>query len=262
MSIQDSLDHLNQTYFDNLEDPVQRIYVDMELLQDFRLGALLGTCDVLPEIDYIQSCVPEYNRRFDMETAKYFPVLKKTDEWLDETMKKMPQTMTVLSPWTSIYNNFMIVLKCLYMKSKSQNLAVTPLTVVVNCSDIQYPMNAFEPFAQIVDTAYPGVTMKLANYLRYEAGVEFYKSFNMLFLYDHEKFFQAKDLADTLMNDETFKTRTIYTRPYINPKMGLDPSEYAKALTSTATTLNLFFDFFYMPCTVPERKQEDTTSPG
>ena len=68
----------------------------------------------------------------------------------------------------------------------------------------------------------------------------------MFFLYDHEKFF-GSNFINNMMNSPNYTTRTIYTTPYINKEMGLDPSEYLKGLTSTGATLNLFFDFYYMP---------------
>jgi hypothetical protein len=65
-------------------------------------------------------------------------------------------------------------------------------------------------------------------------------------MYDHEKFFNSS-FVPSMMNDPKYKSRVIYTTPYVNKNVGLDQSEYLKAITSTGATLNLFFDFFYMP---------------
>ena len=246
MAVRDALDSLNKTYFENLEEPVRKIYVDMEMLQDFRIGALLTFATVPEEIEYVQHCIPNYNNRFDLETAKYFPVLKKTDQELDERVKEKSRVVSIISPWTRIFHNFLVVLKFLYLRTSEKDKVVAPLTIIVNCADTDYPLDAFDRFANTIQTAYPGATVKLSRHQRYDAGIEVYKTFDMYFLYDHEAFFGVLELVKTLMNEETYKTRTIYTRPYINPKLELDPSEYAKGFASTSATLNLFFDFFYM----------------
>ena len=246
MSIQDSLDNLSKAYFTDISDDVSTIYVDMEILQDFRIGALLQTVTVPEEIEYIQSQIPEYNARIDLETASHFPVLKKTDEELLQIIQKNPLQTAAISPWTKIYNNFHIVLKYLYLNSKNKDVNVKPLTVLVNSGDMLYPLALFDKFAKAIKTTYPEAIVKVANYKRYEAEADLYLHTDMFFLYDHEKFFNSSFISG-MMNSPTYKTRTIYTTPYVNKKIGLDPSEYLKSLTSTGATLNLFFDFYYMP---------------
>ena len=246
MSEQDSLEKLKKEYFTNISEEVDRIYVDMELLQDLKIGALLQTATVPEEIEYIQSCIPTYNCRFDLETASHFPVLKTTDEKLLEIMKKNPKKTAMISPWTKIYSNFHIVLKYLYLKSTSTHNQATPLNIVVNCADISYPIQLFDMFAKQIEVSYPGATVKLAYFPRYKGTDDFYLDFDMFFLYDHETFFGSSFIT-RLINSPKYKTRVIYTTPYVNKKMGLDPSEYMKGLESTGSALNLFFDFYYMP---------------
>ena len=93
---------------------VNKIYIDMELLQDFKLGALLSTVTVKEEVEYIMSCLPVYNLKFNNRTAEYFPVLKKTDEELLSIVKNNSIKTALLSPWTKIYNNLNVILKYLY----------------------------------------------------------------------------------------------------------------------------------------------------
>ena len=246
MSIQDSLNTLSKSYFTDISDTISTIYVDMEILQDLRIGALLQTVTVPEEIEYIQEQIPEYNRRLDLETAKHFPVLKKTDEELDQIIKDNPLKTAIVSPWTKIYNNFMIVLGSLYMKTKSRDTKPAPLLVVINTEAAPYPIQLFDKLAKMIQLTYPGAVVKSSAYKRYEADADLYLGTDMYFLYDHEKFFNSKFIS-SIMQKPSSKTKVIYTTPYVNPKVGLDPSEYAKGLASTGATLNLFFDFFYMP---------------
>ena len=218
----------------------------MEILQDLRIGALLQTVTVQEEIEYIQSCIPEYNQRLDLETAKYFPVLNKTDEELDEIIKKEPVKVAITAPWTKIYNNFQIVLRCLRESTIKRDKNPTPLMIVVNTGLVPYPLPLFDKFARLVKYTYPNVTIKSSAYPRYEADEDLYLSTDMFFLYDYEKFLNSPFIMK-MMDSPVYKTRTLYTTPYVNKTLGLDPNEYLKGLISTGATLNLFFDFFYMP---------------
>ena len=246
MSDQDSLEKLKKAYFTNINNQVSKIYVDMEILQDFKLGALLQTVTVPEEVEYIQACIPEYNKKFDLETASHFPVLKHTDEELLKIMEQHPVKTVMLSPWTKIFTNFHVVLKYLYLSTTTRDEKPTPLSIIINSADVVYPLPLFDKFVKQVEISYPGATVKLSHDTRYEMSQDFYLSFDMFFLYDHEKFF-GSNFINSMMNSPNYTTRTIYTTPYINKEMGLDPSEYLKGLTSTGATLNLFFDFYYMP---------------
>lgn len=246
MSVQDSLNKLSEDYFTNITERVSKIYVDMEILQDLRIGALFQTVTVPEEIEYIQSCIPDYNKRLDLETAKYFPVLNKTDEELDEIIKNNPLRVAIASPWTKIYNNFQIVLRCLRENTLKRDASPAPLMIVVNTGLVPYPLQLFDKFARLVKHTYPGVVIKSSSYPRYEADDDLYLSSDMFFLYDYEKFLNSSFIMKMLDSPE-YKTRTLYTTPYVNKTLGLDPNEYLKGLISTGATLNLFFDFFYMP---------------
>lgn len=246
MSIQDSLDSLSKAYFADISEKISRIYVDMEILQDLRIGALLKSTTVPVEIEYLQSRIPEYNQRLDLETAKHFPVLNKTDEELDAIIKENPLSIALISPWTNIYNNFMIVLQSLYMKTSAKDTTAAPLLVVVNTASMTYPIQLFAKLADQIRRVYPGATVKSSAYQRYEAEPDMYINTDMFFLYDHEKFFNSS-FINTMMSEKNHKTKVIYTTPYVNKNLGLDKSEYMKGLVSTGATLNLFFDFFYMP---------------
>lgn len=246
MSVQESLDKLSKSYFTEITEQVSKIYVDMEILQDLRLGALLQTATVPEEIEYIQSCIPEYNNRLDLKTAEHFPVLNKTDDELDQIIKANPIKTALVSPWTKIYYNFQIVLGYLHDNTRIKDTKPSQLLIVINTETVPYPLPLFDKLAKLIKKTYPEATIKASSYKRYDGEEDLYLSSDMFFLYDHEKFLNTP-FVTKMMNSPKYKTRTIYTTPVVNTSLGLDESEYLKGLMSTGATLNLFFDFFYMP---------------
>lgn len=247
MSLDDTLDRLSENYFSSLSNPVNKIYIDMELLQDFKLGALLSTVTVKEEVEYIMSCLPVYNLKFNNRTAEYFPVLKKTDEELLSIVKNNSIKTALLSPWTKIYNNLNVILKYLYLNSQHIDGNPKQITIVVNCSDMKYPIQMFDLWANTMKETHPKLDIRLIAYPRYTAPVELYEEFDMFFIYDHEKFFNTEGIASAISADQKKEFKIVYSPPYINDSLGLDKSEYPKALASSRSLLNLIVDFFYMP---------------
>jgi len=161
-------------------------------------------------------------------------------------MKKDPVKVAFLSPWTRIYHNFMEVLSFLVVNSKTTNEKRKPLTIVVNCHDIEYPIELFDRFVKNINTVFKGIVFKISNYKRYNGDVEFYNDFDMFFLYDYEAFVNNLKILDSLTTRDRFCDKIIYTLPLINDSLHIDPSEYPKALTSASAILGIFCDFFYM----------------
>lgn len=247
MSLDNIIDKLSESYFNNIVSPINKIYVDMELLQDFKLGALLSTVTVKEEIEYIESCLPLYNTRFNNRTAEYFPVLKKTDDELMKIVKEQPIKTALLSPWTRIYDNLNKVLKHLYIYYHRMSDNIKTITIVVNCADVKYPIRLFDLWATQMKDLHPFVDIKLVGYPRYTSDLEFYQDFDMFFIYDHETFFNTDGLANALAPGQKRVFKIVYSPPYINDVLKLDPSEYPKALASSRSLLNLLVDFYYMP---------------
>ena len=247
MSLDTILEKLSESYFKDLTNPVDKIYVDMELLQDFKLGALLNTVTVKEEVEYIESCLPLYNTKFNNRTAEYFPVLKKADEELLNFAKENSVRTALAAPWTRIYDNLNRILKHLYIRLKQTNDVVKPITVVINCIDITYSIKLFDIWAKEMKKIHPFVEFKLVGYPRYQAPLDFYTGFDMFFIYDHETFFNTEGLAAAISPGQRKVFKTIYSPPYINDKLGLDPSEYPQALASAKALVNLICDFYYMP---------------
>lgn len=247
MDVNKTLDKLSEEYFRNITDPINKIYVDMELLQDFKLGALLSTVTVKEEIEYINEQIPYYNSRFDFSTAKYFPVLNKTDEELNEIIKKNPVKVILLSPWTIVYDNLNKMLSLLYTNDKNVYGKISPITLVVNCHDARYPIKLFDIWAQQMKAVHPFVDIKFVAYPRYGADLDFYSDFDMYFIYDHPTFFNTDKLAEVLTRSQKTSFKKVYSPPFIESRLELDKSEYQKALVSTQTFLNLIVDFYYMP---------------
>lgn len=238
-----TLDILRKDYFNSIINPVKKIYVDLEMLLDFKMAAILKLVKSKDDMEYVYKMIPEYNMRLDLDTAQHFKRFGKTDE---ELLASVDDATLGLAQWTSAGYDFEVILSYIGMNTKATTGKDTKISVVVNCSDVKYPKVMFDNLAGFLMSRHPSFVFSLENSKRYDNTSDYYLDFDMFFLYDHEKFLQNESILDSFTNKGTYMTKSIYTPPVVNKTLGLDESEYSKALVSTSAALNLFCDFYYM----------------
>lgn len=88
-----------QPYITQLEN----IYIDADLLYDFKLGALMAHIKNEKEYDYIVSKIPDYLQVYDLKCAEHFPEMHLTDADLERVINnpKYEKVLTCLTPRTT-----------------------------------------------------------------------------------------------------------------------------------------------------------------
>jgi len=248
MTEKDLLNSVQDEYFNLDHKQIKGIYVDMELLQDLRLGTLLTSVRVKSEIAYIYSRMTDYNMRVDNDTCSYFPALKYTEQNLVARMHENGNDVKVcgLSPFTTALDYFMYVLdrslKGNQMVGKSGKLDVN-----INVADIRYTKTFMDMFIKHVAGDRPLVNVIVTNYPRYEYPIQLFQAFDIFFLYDiRDLVKENSSSAAAFIQHGSFFGKDVFSPPYIDRSMHNDPDEYARILTSTATGLDLFCNFKYI----------------
>lgn len=62
------------------------IYIDADLLYDFKLAAVMACIKNEQDYNYVMECVPEYLRAPNLECARYFPKLGLTEQRIEEIL--------------------------------------------------------------------------------------------------------------------------------------------------------------------------------
>jgi len=126
-------------FFNLLIKPVRRIYIDMELLQDFNLGALVTTLKNESEYQYVLKNIYVYNMRYDNLISKHFPDLKRSEEDIQKVLKdpKKQLQLNIFSPFTIVYMKY---LKEIFTTLNKVNINHTdyrsPMEVIINYTNI------------------------------------------------------------------------------------------------------------------------------
>lgn len=252
--IEKTLETLRDDYFKTINRPVGSVYVDMEMICDFRLGALLSTFTVAKEMEYLYTRIPAYNERYDLDTAKYFPALKKTDAELDEIIRNCPGKVARVAPWTEILQKFVAAMSLVELSNKNLDPSAR-LSVVINCQDFRYPEDLAKVFRRRMASGFKTMSIEFTNGRRYSQEPGYYAGFDMLFLYDYATFMRDERLVNSFTSNYAYMNKSMYVLPLVDEACQLDRSEYLKALISTKARFDIYTDFYYMTGGIPLAKK-------
>ena len=237
--------------------PITDIYVDMEYLQDLKLGALMHLIKVPKEMEYITYKIPEYNKRIDYECAKYFPALGHTEEELEELLhnKRTLDMICFKAPFTSLYTEFTNSLLMITHHNRAVASSFKPIHIQVNVNNKLYPVELLNEFRAVVTEHFRGMTVTFTMEKPYNCPLSDYLSKQLLYIYNIEDFVkQGSATATAFVAEGSFFNKKIISFPYINKTLIKDPADYDFALKSTRAQLDVYCDFQYVRSTIPITK--------
>lgn len=141
----------NDQEFEDMNQPIKRVYIDIEFLQDFRLGALIKLISTDVEYQYILSQLPKYSMSHGEPITSFFPDLGFTEEQIRSYVKdeKNWEGLAMDSPF---YENVQLI--CIFIsKYIEHNERVgynKPIDVYIGCTDLLYCIEARRKLAVVL----------------------------------------------------------------------------------------------------------------
>lgn len=149
--IADTLKRNNEKEFEDMMRPIQKVYIDIEFLQDFRLGALIKLIKTDVEYQYIREKIPLYSFSHGESVTKYFPDLGFKEEQIDEYLKDEShwEELAMDSPF---YENVKAICVFIgeYLKHNMRVGYTKPIDVYIGCTDLLYCIKARRRLAVIL----------------------------------------------------------------------------------------------------------------
>ena len=146
-----SLKKANEKEFEDMNTPIKRVYIDIEFLQDFRLGALIKLISTDVEYQYILEKLPLYSVSHGEPITRFFPDLGFTEEQVKEYMedKSHWEDLAMDSPF---YENVESI--CVFISEYTKhNVRVgytKPIDIYIGCTDLLYCVKARRRLAVIL----------------------------------------------------------------------------------------------------------------
>ena len=149
--VMNNLKRSNEKEFEDMMAPIKRVYIDIEFLQDFRLGALIKLIKTDVEYQYIREKIPIYSASHGEPITRFFPDLGFKEEQIDEYLKDK-------SHWEGLamdrpfYENVKAI--CVFIGEYTKhNVRVgynKPIDVYIGCTDLLYCIKARRRLAVIL----------------------------------------------------------------------------------------------------------------
>lgn len=252
-TIYEKFKEANNDFFLKENKPIHNVYVDLEYMQDLYLGALLSTITVEEEIQYISKQLDAYNKRYDLATMKYFPVLKYKDSDLNMMLNSSKiNTICRIAPFTSIYYTLIKSL-ILFMENNIRISDInSPVHLMINIDNFDYPEQLLQVLKSTIYRSCKNIKITINNAKRYTEPVDFYLKYDVLFLADYGAFIKEGTLlSNAFVGDGKFIDTKIVAHPYIDMSLNHKEEDYDYILASTEAGMDVFCDFCFLPSTIP-----------
>ncbi len=235
--------------FDRESNPfLGNIFIDLNVMHDFKLGALLTTIDCQEALDYINWKVHDYEKDYDRNIEKHFSALDIPNKEIDRILHQ-PNSLTKLwaySPPTSYYRLLEEILKNFDETNRVHEYKIpfhlhvyTDLT-----SDLDIHKNAFKMMLdRVKDLTYK---LTFGNTPVYDLAVNELNHFDAYLLNDPRDMCKPNtNLNDYIFNQNKGLCQLYFAPPVVDTKLHTDSEHYDKYVSNAELALQLFTNFHY-----------------
>ncbi len=143
----------------------EHVYIDSDLLYNYRLGAVLALTKNAEEYYYVMDHLNEYMKAPTLECAKFFPKLNLTEADLDKviTDPKYYNFINVASPPTNFIDDFDMMIRVLNTINESKEVT-KPLTITINQRMIDIHPTFKRGILEVIHNCDPKVVVNFTNF--------------------------------------------------------------------------------------------------
>jgi len=240
-------------YFKERFSPIKNIYIDMEVLQDFRMGALLCLIETQSEFDYIKHVVNKkdsvYQSRLHDRTMEFFPILDHiTDEDIDKFIedKKNHKALVKVSPMTLMYQELPEILGMLEDRNNAVSRNTSPNgTIHIGTNTVHYDNKDQYNLTLAILAANINFKPYIYNKPFYAIGRSL-ESYDMFFINNIRKFLE-EPVKPRLFDDSLpIFDSTMLGFPLLEVEYD-DDDHAAELIANTEVIFNTYTKFHYIP---------------
>ena len=236
----------NDREFEEMTKPVQRIYVDIEFLQDFRLGALISLISTETEYQYILSELPKYSMSHGEPITSFFPELGFKEEQVIEYMKdtKNWESLALNSPYYETIKDM-----CdLIIEMTKHNVLMhysKPIDLYIGCTDLLYCIEARRRLAVLLLDYLDKINLTFLPTSLYEFKEVAIDDYDIYMLASANKFINNESLVKKFENMEMTSKTIIGLEEMDTTDAELKDANFTKedALEATVEFANMFTKF-------------------
>lgn len=244
--ISNSIKKQNDKSFEEMTKPIERMYVDIEFLQDFRLGALIKLISTDVEYQYILSELPKYSMSHGEPITSFFPELGFTEEQVKAYMqdKSHWEELALTSPYYETIQDMCTLI----IEMTKHNVLMhysKPIELYVGCTDLLYCIEARRRLAVLLLDFLDKIDLTFLPTSLYEFKEVAIDDYDIYMLASANKFINHNLLVKRFENMEMTGKTIIALEEIDTSDEELKEANYSKddALEATAEFINMFTKF-------------------
>ena len=237
-------DSMSEAYMEQEFSPISNIYYDMDLLQDFRLGAVLCSINTELEYEYLVKKLPDYNNRYDNATIKYFSALPDIDDIFMDNYLCDPEhhhVLAAMSPWTALMNDQFSYLKNI-VETNNRCQASQVVTVHLGLGDVGYSEPLRENLSHSFYNISPNIRLEFHDNTIMYLDKRIMDNMDVIMVSDINAFMNAPN-AKAWITEEGFFDKSIMAPKIVTEKITEDVEQ---VLEKTLVVLRAYFQFTYI----------------
>ena len=188
-----------------------KIYIDMRLLKDYFLSAILSKVTNAKEYQYIISRIPQYNKRLIDDVEMIFPILNVKQGEIDDILSDTNKNVAIYerAPSTTYSIAFNHYLLSINNRCAVNNKDIIP-ELIINTYPIQLPKDVSDSIGQWFVNTYGYKVLIICKHMN-DIDVELIKSTDDIFLYDLHSFVEHPVFSELLSDEkqETFRDTNV-----------------------------------------------------
>jgi hypothetical protein len=248
------IDQFRQEYFKPSFTVVKNIYIDIEVLQDFRLGALLCLISTEEEYKYIKhvigSAQSQYQLRLDDVTMKYFPAITSiTDSDIDAFIadRRRHKALVKMSPMTFMFSELPNIFRTIMLRNMAvKDHSKDGVTLYIGTNSVNYDNEDLIKLCRSIIVHTPSFKIEMFNKPISEIGVPL-PSYEIIFIENVKRF--VEDIRHhSVLFDESLPMGDVSVFGYpLLEKQVFSDTELNKLLANTELFMNVYTKFNYIP---------------
>jgi hypothetical protein len=241
---------LSKDYFKQNYGSCNRLYIDLDCLFDFDLGALISLLTTEEEYQIFRKHLPDYERSFDGMIAKHFPELNFTETQIKERKNdgEYQGIISMLAPSTTVYLELFPMMKSLIIRNSKfdgdENLLVQANSKqLVICPVLKNRIKR-----AIIDQFQNKVKFKFGFGHIHDFPKTEIENYDIFLLQDIKEFVQNPVSGKWLFEDDIFVDKKVMAFPIMDETLSKESKEEQESvLRNTSIRLNIHCQFAYMP---------------
>lgn len=236
------IDQLSNDYFQNEFKVIERVYIDLACIYDFKIAALIQMLRTEAEYSYVIAKLPIYEGHYNRSIETCFPVLNISDKQIAEFIAnpKNHELLSLAAPITNLYDQIPDLIKLFNNHNRKMDKS-RDLQFFFNCRDFVYDPKMQQSLTKAIQGIDPHVIVRFMNEKYNVIATDFILNMDAFIIEDVQSFIDVPQLAKLMFSEGCLQNKIVVALLQIPPEHLTDKTiPIAAKIIETEATMSLF----------------------